>query len=132
MQCNISFNKFKGTLRGMHFQAEPYEEAKLIRCTRGAIYDAIIDLRRGSPTFKQYISEVLSIENGKMLYIPQGFAHGFQTLQDNTEVFYQMSQFYSPEHARGVRWNDPMFGIEWPEDKRIILDRDDSYPDFIS
>jgi len=115
----------------MHFQAPPHEEAKLIRCTRGAIYDAIVDLRRESPTFKQYFSAVLSVENEKMLYIPERFAHGFQTLEDNTEVFYQMSQFYAPEHMRGVRWNDPAFGIEWPADERIIIDRDQSYPDFV-
>ena len=131
VQCNTSFNRTKGTLRGMHFQAPPHEEAKLIRCTRGAIYDAIVDLRRESPTFKQYFSAVLSAENGKMLYIPERFAHGFQTLEDNTEVFYQMSQFYAPEHARGVRWNDPAFEIEWPADERIIIDRDQSYPDFV-
>ena len=130
VQCSVSFNKIKGTLRGMHFQAGPYGEAKVIRCTRGAIYDVIIDLRLGSPTFKQHFTIVLSAENGTMLYVPEGFAHGFQTLEDNTEVFYQMSQFYTPDHARGVRWNDPAFGIEWPEDERMILERDQSYPDF--
>lgn len=114
----------------MHFQAAPYEEAKLIRCTRGSIYDAIIDLRRDSPTFKKYFAVVLSAENGKMLYVPQGFAHGFQTLENDTEVFYQISEFYVAESARGVRWNDPAFGVEWPADDRIILDRDQSYPDF--
>jgi dTDP-4-dehydrorhamnose 3,5-epimerase len=131
VQCNISFNRVKGTLRGMHFQSPPHEEAKLIRCTRGAIYDAIVDLRPESATFKRYFSAVLSAENGKMLYVPQGFAHGFQTLEDNTEVFYQMSQFYAPEHARGVRWNDPAFGIEWPAGEQILLERDQSYPDFV-
>ena len=130
VQCNASFNHLKGTLRGMHFQAAPYEEAKLIRCTRGSIYDAIIDLRRDSPTFKKYFAVVLSAENGKMLYVPQGFAHGFQTLENDTEVFYQISEFYVAESARGVRWNDPAFGVEWPADDRIILDRDQSYPDF--
>ena len=130
VQCNISFNRVKGTLRGMHFQTAPHEEVKLIRCTRGAIFDAIIDLRSGSPTFKQHLAVVLSADNGKALYVPEGFAHGFQTLEDNTEVFYQMSQFYVPDHARGVRWNDPAFGIEWPADERIILERDQSYPDF--
>jgi len=114
----------------MHYQVAPYEETKLIRCTRGEIYDVIIDLRLASPTFKQHLAVVLSAENGRMLYAPEGFAHGFQTLEDNTEVFYQMSQFYAPKHARGIRWNDPAFGIEWPEDERIILDRDQSYPDF--
>lgn len=116
----------------MHFQDAPYEEAKLIRCMAGAIFDAIIDLRKHSATFKQTFAAVLSAENRTMLYIPEGFAHGFQTLEDNTEVFYQMSQFYSPDHARGVRWNDPAFRIEWPAGKRIIIDRDNSYPDFVS
>lgn len=115
----------------MHFQIPPHEEAKLVRCIRGAIYDAIVDLRPSSATFKQYFATELSAENGKMLYVPPGFAHGFQTLEDNAEVFYQMSQFYSSEHSRGVRWNDPAFGIEWPTDERIILDRDQSYPDFV-
>lgn len=132
VQCNVSFNRFSSTLRGMHFQAAPCEEAKLVRCTAGSIFDAIIDLRQDSRTFKQYFSVVLSAENRSMLYIPEGFAHGFQTLQDNTEVFYQMSEFYSPEHARGVRWNDPAFGIAWPESERIIIDRDNSYVDFDS
>jgi dTDP-4-dehydrorhamnose 3,5-epimerase len=115
----------------MHFQTAPYQEAKLIRCTQGAIYDAIIDLRSGSPTFKRHSAVVLSAENGKSLYVPEGFAHGFQTLEDNTEVFYQMSRFYAPENARGVRWNDPAFGIDWPKGERIILGRDQSYPDFV-
>jgi dTDP-4-dehydrorhamnose 3,5-epimerase len=114
----------------MHFQAAPYGEAKLIWCIRGAIYDVIIDLRHGSPTFKHHLALVLSAENGKMLYIPESFAHGFQTLEDNTEVFYQISQFYAPEHARGVRWNDPAFAIEWPAEERIILERDQTYSDF--
>lgn len=130
VQCSVSFNKRKGTLRGMHFQTPPYEEAKLLQCTRGAIYDVIVDLRLASPTFKEHLALELSAENEKMLYVPEGFAHGFQTLEDNTEVFYQISQFYAPEHARGVRWNDPAFGIEWPAGERIILDRDQSYPDF--
>jgi len=130
VQCSVSFNRYKGTLRGMHFQVAPHEETKLIRCTRGSIYDVIVDLRPASATFKQYVGLVLSAANGRMLYVPEGFAHGFQTLEDNTEVFYQMSQFYAPEHGRGVRWNDPAFGIEWPADERIILDRDQAYPDF--
>jgi len=129
-QCNISFNRRKGTLRGMHFQAAPYEEAKLVRCIRGAIYDVIIDLRPDSPDFKRHVAVTLSAENGKMLYVPEGFAHGFQTLEDNTEVFYLMSRPYAAECARGVRWNDPAFGIEWPPAQRIILERDQRYPDF--
>jgi len=114
----------------MHFQAAPYEEAKVVRCTRGSIFDAIIDLRRNSPTFKKHFAVTLSADNGKMLYVPEGFAHGFQTLENDTEVFYQMSEFYVQGHSRGVRWNDPAFGIEWPADDRTILERDQSYPDF--
>jgi len=132
VQCNVSFNRRKGTLRGMHYQAAPFAEAKLVRCTSGSIHDVIIDLRPASPTFKQYFAVELSAENRRMLYIPEAFAHGFQTLQDDTEVFYQMAQPYSAEHARGVRWNDPAFGIEWPEGERIIIDRDQNYPDFVS
>jgi len=130
-QCSISFNAKKGTLRGMHYQAAPYAETKLVRCTAGSIYDVIIDLRPESATFKRHIAVELSAENRTMLYIPEGFAHGFQTLADNSEVFYQMSEFYAPEYARGVRWNDPAFGIAWPEDERIIIERDQQYPDFL-
>ncbi|HEY7161897.1 MAG TPA: dTDP-4-dehydrorhamnose 3,5-epimerase [Acidobacteriota bacterium] len=130
VQCSVSYNHKKGTLRGMHFQEAPFEETKLVRCTKGEIFDAIIDLRPNSETFKKYFSVILNEENRLMLYIPPGFAHGFQTMTDNTEVFYQMSQFYSPEHSRGVRWNDPAFGIQWPADQRIIIDRDLNYPDF--
>jgi dTDP-4-dehydrorhamnose 3,5-epimerase len=130
VQCNISFNRLKGSLRGMHFQASPHSEAKLVRCTAGSIYDVIIDLRPSSSAFKKHFGVELSARNRKMLYIPEEFAHGFQTLEDNTEVFYQMSQFYSPEHSRGVRWNDPAFGISWPPGERIIIERDRSYPDF--
>jgi dTDP-4-dehydrorhamnose 3,5-epimerase len=132
MQCNSSFNKKKGTLRGMHYQIAPYQEAKLVCCTKGAIHDVIIDLRKASPTIKQWIAVELTAENRRMLYIPEGFAHGFQTLDDNTEIFYQISEFYHPESAKGVRWNDPAFGIVWPDDIRVISDRDRQYPDFIS
>jgi dTDP-4-dehydrorhamnose 3,5-epimerase len=131
-QCNVSFNKRKGTLRGMHYQAAPFAEAKLVRCTAGSIYDVIIDLRPASATFKRHFAVELSAENHRMLYIPEDFAHGFQTLEDDTEVFYQMAQRYSAEHARGVRWNDPAFGIEWPKGERIIIERDQNYPDFVS
>jgi dTDP-4-dehydrorhamnose 3,5-epimerase len=131
-QCNISFNKSRGTLRGMHFQVAPFAEPKLVRCTSGSIYDVIIDLRPSSPTFKQYFAAELSAENRTMLFIPEGFAHGFQTLKDDTEVFYQMGQSFSAEHARGVRWNDPAFGIQWPQGERIIIERDRNYPDFLS
>ena len=130
VQCNISFNVKRGTLRGMHYQAAPYEEAKLVRCTNGAIHDVIVDLRPDSSTYKQHLEAVLTAENRKMLFIPEGFAHGFLTLDDNTEVYYQMSEFYSPEHARGFRWNDPAFSITWPEDIRVISERDRNYPDF--
>jgi dTDP-4-dehydrorhamnose 3,5-epimerase len=129
-QCNISFNRRKGTLRGMHYQAVPFQEAKLVRCTAGALYDVIIDLRRDSATYMQHLGEVLSAANKKMLYVPEGFAHGFQTLEDNTEVFYQMSQVHSPAHARGVRYDDPAFGIRWPIGEVVIADRDRAYPDF--
>jgi len=131
VQCNISFNQKKGTLRGMHYQAKPYEEAKLVRCTQGAIYDVIIDIRLDSPTFKQWLGIELTAENQQMLYIPEGFAHGFQTLVDNTEVFYQMSEFYYAESARGIRWDDPQIGIKWLiTDNLIISDKDLSYPIF--
>jgi dTDP-4-dehydrorhamnose 3,5-epimerase len=130
VQCNISYNKLKGTLRGMHYQVAPYAEAKLLRCTMGAIYDVIIDLRPDSKTYRQWISAELSAGNRKMIYIPQGFAHGFQTLVDNTEVFYQMSEFYAPEYARAVRWNDPQFKINWPEADRTISEKDQKIEDF--
>ncbi len=130
VQCSISFSKKKGTLRGMHYQAAPYEEVKLVRCTMGSIYDVIIDLRSESPTFMQYFTVMLSSESRKMLYVPVGFAHGFQSLEGNTEVFYQMSEFYAPECVRGVRWDDPAFAIEWPEDDRIISERDRDFPDY--
>jgi dTDP-4-dehydrorhamnose 3,5-epimerase len=130
-QCNVSFNKKKGTLRGMHYQTAPHEEAKLVRCTMGAIFDVIIDLRRQSPTFKKWVAVELNERNRRMLYIPEGFAHGFQTLEDDTEVFYQMSEFYDPEHARGVRWNDPAFQIRWPEAEPLVSPRDQQYADFI-
>lgn len=130
VQCNISFNLKKGTLRGMHYQIAPYEEVKLLRCTQGAIYDVIIDLNPNSSSFKQWIGVELSAENRLMIYIPKGFAHGFQTLEDHTEVFYQMSEFYHPECARGVRWNDPTFAIEWPIEDSIISEKDRQYEDF--
>jgi dTDP-4-dehydrorhamnose 3,5-epimerase len=108
----------------------PYPEAKLVRCITGAIYDVIIDLRRDSPAYKQHLAVKLTAENRKILYVPENFAHGFQTLVDDTEVFYQMSEFYSPDHARGIRWDDPAFGIAWPPAERTIIERDRSYPDF--
>ena len=132
VQCNISYNKKKGTLRGMHYQVFPHEEAKLVSCIRGAIYDVIIDLQPNSLTYCQWFAVELSTENYKMLYVPEGFAHGFQTLEDNTVVFYQMSEFYHPECARGVRWDDGAFGVEWPMDELILSDKDGAYKDFIS
>ena len=130
LQCNISFNLKKGTFRGMHYQEAPHEEAKLVRCTMGAICDVIADLRPDSPTFRKHITVTLSAENRKMLYIPEKFAHGFITLEDKTEVFYQMSEFYSQESARGFRWNDPFFAIRLPLEVAVISERDRDYPDF--
>jgi dTDP-4-dehydrorhamnose 3,5-epimerase len=131
VQCSISFNTRAGTLRGMHYQAAPYGEVKVIRCTQGSIFDVIIDLREDSPTFTRHIAVVLSASNRRLLYIPAGFAHGFQTLEVNTEVMYQMSEVYRADRARGVRWNDPAFGIEWPEaETRIMALRDRTCPDF--
>lgn len=132
LQANISFNKKKGTLRGMHFQVAPKQEAKLVRCTTGAIYDVIIDLRSDSDTYKEWTAVELTAENHKMFYVPEGFAHGYQTLQDNTEVFYLVSEFYSPEHERGIRWNDPTFNIKWPILHNIIIsDKDRNQADYI-
>ncbi|MFC5469722.1 dTDP-4-dehydrorhamnose 3,5-epimerase [Cohnella suwonensis] len=130
VQCNISYNKKKGTLRGMHFQAKPYEEAKLVRCTRGAIYDVIIDLRPDSNTFKRWAAVELTSENRKMLLVPAGFAHGFQTLEDDTEVFYHMSEYYHSESAGGIRWDDPVFKMKWPLIDPIISCKDKEYPNF--
>jgi dTDP-4-dehydrorhamnose 3,5-epimerase len=130
-QISVSFNKHKGTLRGLHYQAEPHAEVKLVRCTAGAIFDVIVDLREGSGTCGDYFSVMLSAANRRMLYIPRGFAHGFQTLEPDTEITYQMSEFYAPGHGRGVRWDDPAFGIAWPEaEERIMNERDRTYPDF--
>jgi dTDP-4-dehydrorhamnose 3,5-epimerase len=132
-QCNISYNKKMGTLRGMHYQVGEKSEAKLVRCTRGIIYDVIIDLRPHSETFKKWIGIEISDTNHHMIYIPEGFAHGFQTLKDNTEVFYQMSAYFSPHDAKGIRWNDISFGIKWPcEQPSIISIKDQQYSDFIS
>jgi len=131
-ECNISFNKKKGTLRGMHYQEAPHGQTKIVRCTMGSIYDVIIDLRTGSATLKQSIGVELTPQNRLMLYVPKDFAHGFQTLEDDTEVFYQMSNAYAADYVRGVRWNDAAFGIDWPEPETIIINkRDNNYPDFI-
>ena len=131
VQCSVSFNARRGTLRGMHWQAAPHEEVKLVRCTRGAIYDVLLDMRADSPTFKQWMSVELTQENLRALYVPPGVAHGFQTFSDHTEVYYQMAGTYHPESARGVRWDDPAFAIEWPAMRsRVMSQRDATFPDF--
>jgi dTDP-4-dehydrorhamnose 3,5-epimerase len=129
VQCDISFNWRRGTTRGMHYQVQPHAESKLVRCTMGAIYDVILDLRPASATLGRWLATALTAENRRALYVPEGVAHGFQTVCDETEVFYQMSEFHHPECARGVRWDDPAFAIEWPPvEERIISERDCSFP----
>src|SRR5262245_55916583 len=128
-QSNLSRNARAGTLRGMHFNAPPDEEAKVVRCVSGAIWDAIVDLRPGSPGFLRWFGAELSAEEGNALYVPAGFAHGFLTLRDATDVFYQMGAFYKPDAARGMRWNDPRIGIAWPVTPAGMSDRDRTYPD---
>ncbi|HEX2189563.1 MAG TPA: dTDP-4-dehydrorhamnose 3,5-epimerase [Longimicrobiaceae bacterium] len=123
-QANMSSNPRRGTLRGMHYQVEPYREAKLVRCTRGAIHDVIVDLRPDSPTRLQWIGVDLTAENARMLYVPEGFAHGFVTLEDDTEVTYQVSEFYAPGSERGLRWDDPALGVEWPMEPLVVSDKD--------
>jgi dTDP-4-dehydrorhamnose 3,5-epimerase len=129
-QCSVSFNHRKGTLRGIHYQAAPFVEAKLVRCTRGAIYDVAVDLRPRSPTFKEWVAVILSAQNRHMLYVPEGCAHGFLTLEPETEVFYQMSEIYNVDATRGVRWDDPAFQIAWPAEVEVISQRDRTYPSF--
>jgi len=130
VQCNVSYNRLRGTLRGFHYQTKPHEEAKLVRCTAGAIYDVIVDLRPASATYKRWFATELAALNRRMLFVPEGFAHAFQTLADNTEVFYQMSELYNPRTAHGIRWNDTAFGVTWPIAEPIISERDLTYPDF--
>jgi len=131
VQANVSFNHRKGTLRGMHYQAAPHREVKLVRCVRGALYDVIVDLRPDSVTYKNWLGVELNQDNGRMLYVPQGFAHGFQTLVEDTAVDYLVSEFYTPQAERGLRWNDPVFAIEWPEvGNRTISEKDRNWPDF--
>jgi dTDP-4-dehydrorhamnose 3,5-epimerase len=130
-QCSISFNARAGTLRGMHYQTPPHEEVKLVRCTMGAIYDVIVDLRPDSPAYLKHVAVELTQANRTALYVPEGCAHGFQTLTDDTEVFYQISAYFSSDHSVGHRWNDPAFGIEWPLEVSVISERDSGYPDFV-
>lgn len=131
VQSSISYNKSKGTLRGMHYQLPPFAEVKVVRCTRGAIYDVVLDLRRESPTYRQHFGVVLTPENHTMLYVPAGCAHGLLTLEEESEVLYLISEFYAPDYARGVRWDDPAFGIQWPGAVQVISERDAHYPDFV-
>jgi dTDP-4-dehydrorhamnose 3,5-epimerase len=130
VQCNLAWNQRKGTLRGMHFQRPPFEEVKIVRCTRGALLDVIVDLRRESPTFRQWTSVALDADSRRMLYVPKGFAHGYETLTDDVEVYYHVSAPYTPECAAGVPWDDPAFGIEWPSPPTLISEKDRSWPRF--
>ena len=128
-QCGASFNKLRGTVRGLHYQVAPHAEAKLVRCTSGSVFDVVVDLRPGSPTYRRWLSRELTAANRLMLYLPEGCAHGFQTIEDGTELAYQMSEFYYPEWSRGIRWNDKSLGIQWPTvEHRIISERDQSLP----
>jgi dTDP-4-dehydrorhamnose 3,5-epimerase len=131
VQASISHNRRRGTLRGMHYQIAPHDEDKLVRCIQGAVWDVIIDLRPESPTYLQHRGIELNAGRGRALYIPKGFAHGFQSLTDDAQLFYQMSEFYEPAAQRGLRWDDPRFGIDWPERPPVLNQRDASYPDFV-
>jgi dTDP-4-dehydrorhamnose 3,5-epimerase len=128
VQCNVSYNARRGTLRGMHYQVKPHEEAKLLRCTRGAIYDVIVDMRPDSATYRRWVAAELTADNRQMLYIPEGFAHGFQTLADETELFYQMTELFHPQSSQGVRYDDPVLGITWPLEVTVISEKDRGYP----
>ncbi|MDA8156643.1 MAG: dTDP-4-dehydrorhamnose 3,5-epimerase family protein [Actinomycetota bacterium] len=130
VQSSTSFSKKKGTIHGLHYQAEPFGEKKMIRCMLGAVFNIIVDLRMGSENYLKWISMELSDRSNKVLFVPEGLAHGFMTIRDNTEVFVEVSQFYRPQHARGIRWDDPVFGFKWPMELRAISDRDGSFPDF--
>lgn len=131
VQCNVSYNKLRGTLRGMHYQLQPYAETKLVRCIKGALYDVIIDLRKNSETYGQWVGVELTEKNGKSIYVPEGFAHGYQTLTDDTYSFYQVTQYYTPNAESGIRWNDPSFNIEWIINGSLIMsDKDKSWPDY--
>jgi len=131
LQSNLSFSRKAGTLRGMHYQAPPFEESKVVQCIKGTLYDVIIDLRPDSPTFKKWIAVELAEDNNLMLYAPRGFAHGFMTLRDNTKAFYHVSEFYSPGSERGIRWDDPQFAIEWPRRENLVIsEKDRNWPDW--
>jgi dTDP-4-dehydrorhamnose 3,5-epimerase len=131
VQCNVSFNSSRRTLRGMHWQAAPHGEAKLVRCTSGAVFDVAVDVRPESATYLEHVAVELTAGNRRAIFIPSGMAHGFLTLEDDTEVFYQMDAFYAPEASRGARWDDPAFTIDWPEGPAVISERDRTYPDFV-
>jgi len=130
VQCSMSFTRRRGTLRGLHYQVAPHAEDKLVRCTHGAIWDVVVDLRPESPSYLQHLGVELRADTGRALFVPKGFAHGFQTLEDATQVFYQMTEFHVPDAGGGVRWNDPAFGIQWPVRNPILHPRDAGYPDF--
>jgi len=130
VQTNLSTNRHRGTIRGLHWQAEPYGESKLLRCTRGSVFDVAVDLRPGSPTYRQWQGHVIDAESRRMVFVPIGCAHGYQALEDDAEVSYQVSHPYVPESERGIRWNDPSLGIEWPiSDEVIVSDKDSAWPD---
>lgn len=129
-QINTSFSARQGTMRGLHYQVDPYQETKFIRCTQGRIFDVIVDLRPESPTFKQWVGTELSAENYRMVYVPENFAHGFLTLEDNSEVYYPTTEFYTPNAERGLRFNDPTFAIDWPIEVSVFSDKDISHDDF--
>jgi dTDP-4-dehydrorhamnose 3,5-epimerase len=130
VQINNSFSRFRGTLRGMHYQLAPRAEDKIVRCIKGSLFDAIIDLREGSETFGEWYGTELSAENRRMIFVPKGFAHGILTLEDDTEIFYLVTEFYSKDHERGIRWNDPRFDVRWPIEPVIISDKDKNHPLF--
>jgi dTDP-4-dehydrorhamnose 3,5-epimerase len=131
VQCSTSFNKRRGTLRGLHYRVAPHAEVKLVRCTRGAVYDVVVDLRPESLTFRQWCAIELTADNRTMVYVPEGFAHGFETLEDFSEVFYQMSEFHEPAHERGIRWSEQAFKFKWPFEPVVVSARDRTYPDFV-
>jgi dTDP-4-dehydrorhamnose 3,5-epimerase len=131
VQCSTSFNKRRGTLRGLHYRVAAHGEVKLVRCTRGAIYDIVVDLRPESPTFRQWCAIELTADNRTMIYVPEGFAHGFETLEDSSEVFYQMSELHEPAYERGIRWSEAEFKFEWPFEPVVISARDRAYADFV-